>query len=820
MELESNSGLFKYNKNFLMILFLTLFLTSFSGIVSAAPDLVPNSVSSSDYSVKLGDSITVSWTVKNKGTSSTVNSFYNKISLATSSYGTSPLNLGHYSMGSISSGASSSTSKSVKIPTTAIVGNCYYLTVWADAYQSITESNEYNNIEKASSKVCITTPQCTSHSSYSCIGGDVYWFNSCNVKEDKKQECGTSGYSGSNFCYDNDVYRNYITKGCSGNSCSSNNQKIKQQECTYGCSNNVCNSAPQSIACYSNSGCGTNGPIMGTESCSNNDVYEQYRTYTCQNPGTSSSFCSSSTNLQLKQSCGSNQICDTGQCVEKTESLKFLTLPFNDKTMVITSGWKRDDGIEIHGGIDYDINYVPTPDTFEVLAAADGIVEKIDNTICQDGRGCFVIINHTDYRTPDGKTYYNTRYLHLKKGSIKFSEGSLVERGEVIAMAGNTGTVKVHLHFDVSEGEPKGMFKDSNGKRVAPSNRVDPYDLYDKKSEYGGGVGSESGPNYLWKTIPPSFPKIPEEVIILSTTNTIEQDQKITLKVVINNLISKVLFYLKWPGSYLDFVLVKPDGTIIDKDTASSDPNIEFIGTFNESQYRIENPDTGEWTIEVTGTDVPEGSLIYDLDVIGLSTITADVPTDKDITPPQISLTLNPLKDYYLHDEPLPINNNVEDPLIQGTPSGIASIEWLIDGITVQDPTDISNLLGKHTLTLNAIDKAGNPSSKSIDFVVALHLNKLFVTPESLKINPGVMTVHTEFPEKYTESIILTGTLDKTPYEKIANKNIKFKRKDVENYLQSIGEQLDIHFVVEGDFEFKGDAYIFYGEDSIKEIKN
>ena len=50
---------------------------------------------------------------------------------------------------------------------------------------------------------CITTngngDDCTSHDDYSCYGNDVYWYDSCGVKEDKKEECGY-GCTGSGQC--------------------------------------------------------------------------------------------------------------------------------------------------------------------------------------------------------------------------------------------------------------------------------------------------------------------------------------------------------------------------------------------------------------------------------------------------------------------------------------------------------------------------------------------------------------------------------------------------------------------------------------------
>ncbi len=37
---------------------------------------------------------------------------------------------------------------------------------------------------------------CTSHLTYSCYGGDIYWYDSCGVREEKKEECGTFMCSG------------------------------------------------------------------------------------------------------------------------------------------------------------------------------------------------------------------------------------------------------------------------------------------------------------------------------------------------------------------------------------------------------------------------------------------------------------------------------------------------------------------------------------------------------------------------------------------------------------------------------------------------
>ena len=82
---------------------------------------------------------------------------------------------------------------------------------------------------------------CISHEYSQCYENDVYWFDSCDRREDKREECGNNEYTGDNYCYENDVYRDYVVKGCSGDSCYSNTEKKKQSECSSaGCVNGKC----------------------------------------------------------------------------------------------------------------------------------------------------------------------------------------------------------------------------------------------------------------------------------------------------------------------------------------------------------------------------------------------------------------------------------------------------------------------------------------------------------------------------------------------------------------------------------------------------
>ncbi|HOW51369.1 MAG TPA: DUF1566 domain-containing protein [bacterium] len=82
---------------------------------------------------------------------------------------------------------------------------------------------------------------CTSHYSYECASGDVYYFDSCGTMEDKKSECGASGYDGDPYCGSGHIYRNYVTRGCSGYSCTEDTSAELIETCTNGCTGTTCN---------------------------------------------------------------------------------------------------------------------------------------------------------------------------------------------------------------------------------------------------------------------------------------------------------------------------------------------------------------------------------------------------------------------------------------------------------------------------------------------------------------------------------------------------------------------------------------------------
>ena len=69
------------------------------------------------------------------------------------------------------------------------------------------------------------------------------------------------------------------------------------------------------IACLTNAECGTNG-FISTPTCQSDNVWQNFITYTCSNPGTSSSSCTDSTVLQSKETCSGG--CIDGRCKIKS----------------------------------------------------------------------------------------------------------------------------------------------------------------------------------------------------------------------------------------------------------------------------------------------------------------------------------------------------------------------------------------------------------------------------------------------------------------------------------------------------------------------
>lgn len=98
---------------------------------------------------------------------------------------------------------------------------------------------------------------------------------------------------------------------------------------------------------------------------------------------------------------------------------------------------------KMHAGIDVLVD-VNSP----VVAPGDGVVKRIGRS---PGYGRFVEIEHPE-------AGYMTRYAHLNEVKSHLRKGYEVERGEEIALSGNSGrSTGPHLHYEVHDAEGRSL---------------------------------------------------------------------------------------------------------------------------------------------------------------------------------------------------------------------------------------------------------------------------------------------------------------------------------------------------------------------------
>jgi hypothetical protein len=110
---------------------------------------------------------------------------------------------------------------------------------------------------------------------------------------------------------------------------------------------------------------------------------------------------------------------------------------------------------------------IPVGDT--LVAARAGIVRQVKETSPDDGQGTdhnHIMIEHTD-----GTTGW---YAHLKQDGVLVEVGEQVEAGQIVALAGHSGTPDVvHLHFGVYATYPP---EEGNDRAVNFRNAEGPLD--------------------------------------------------------------------------------------------------------------------------------------------------------------------------------------------------------------------------------------------------------------------------------------------------------------------------------------------------------
>ena len=110
------------------------------------------------------------------------------------------------------------------------------------------------------------------------------------------------------------------TSGCdTGGPTKYHNQcnALKQCESAVGDSPDLCRTGHNedcAVGCENNADCGTddyiNSPI-----CQDRSIYQDFVTYTCNNPGATNAYCSDSAESKLKADCPAELVCNNGNCI-------------------------------------------------------------------------------------------------------------------------------------------------------------------------------------------------------------------------------------------------------------------------------------------------------------------------------------------------------------------------------------------------------------------------------------------------------------------------------------------------------------------------
>lgn len=209
------------------------------------------------------------------------------------------------------SAISSSTNVTISVPANTLwdVGTVQLVINYSEPVACSTNSQCGANDWIAGTNTCSTNDVYQNFKTYTCNNaGTTSSYCSNSTALTLKTDCLDTTYGSwtANYCSGTNVVktRDVYNKGCTSGACTQSTTQETQtvQACTNGCTSGTCNSG--TIICSTNSQCGTNDWVAGTNTCSSNDVYQNFKTYTCNNPGTTSSSCSDATVLTLKTDCG------------------------------------------------------------------------------------------------------------------------------------------------------------------------------------------------------------------------------------------------------------------------------------------------------------------------------------------------------------------------------------------------------------------------------------------------------------------------------------------------------------------------------------
>jgi len=147
-------------------------------------------------------------------------------------------------------------------------------------------------------------------------------------------------------------------------------------------------------------------------------------------------------------------------------------------------------------------------------------------------------------------------------------------------------------------------------------------------------TGGEYYPTPTEKELHKIYDKIAAKVRGLGTASKLTAKMAtgdvLSVPVKIDSSMKKAIFSTSWPGSNVDLVLHRPDGSMINPSIAASDPAIEYSSGPTYEIYKVTDPEPGTWNMNLTATDMPDGGEDVYVTVHAESTLSMSLSTDKD----------------------------------------------------------------------------------------------------------------------------------------------------------------------------------------------
>ena len=204
----------------------------------------------------------------------------------------------------------------------------------------------------------------------------------------------------------------------------------------------------------------------------------------------------------------------------------------------------------------------------------------------------------------------------------------------------------------------------------------------------------------------------------------------------------RIRITLNWPGSDLDLVIIRPDGTQVN---FLIDPDVIYSGSVAKPEWAILlAPQTGTWTVKVYGKEItsPEEQFI-----VWISTYEAPPLPKIDETPPTTTLTIGEPKyvsniTYVTPETPFILNatDNINGTGVFQTAYRIYNETYSSDWIIYIAPFYLTNIRdGTYHIDYNSTDNAGNTEPTNTITVVLFSWNHIFTDSyernTTLKVN-------------------------------------------------------------------------------------